>query len=85
MVRRLADNYTVNSVAFIFGAQTLDGFHWNHVAFVNTVIHYEGGEVELRNVRFIGCTFEIIDNPRGPKVATYATLDQASLRIGPGN
>ena len=55
-------------------SQTLDGVHWINVVFVNVHIKYEGREVELRNVQFVNCTFEIVDNNRGSQVVNYALL-----------
>ena len=83
--RRLANAPHMVSVGFMFGMQELDGFHWDGVAFENTLIRYEGGELELNNTRFINCTFELSDNPRSAKVATYVTLEQPYLKIGPGD
>ena len=65
------------------GAQTLDGFRWDGVVFVDTLIRYDGGEVELKNTRFIHCTFQMSNNPRSARVATYVALEQSHLQIGP--
>lgn len=83
-IRRLANGPQIISVGFMFGRQTLDGFHWKDVVFVNSLIRYEGGEVELQNTRFVHCTFQMSDTPRSNKVASYIALDQSYLKIGPG-
>ncbi len=49
-IRRLANGPRIVSMGFINASQTLDGFHWDDVAFVNALIRYEGGEVELAKV-----------------------------------
>jgi hypothetical protein len=83
--RVLSTAPSINDVGFMSGNQILDGFHWNRDVFVNTVIHYDGGEVELNNTRFVNCTFQMSDNPRSDKIATYVTLEQTYLKIGPGD
>jgi hypothetical protein len=67
--------------AFVDGQQTLDGFHWENNMFINMHIKYEGREVDLKNVVFINCTFEFVNNERGSQVANYAALAQSSLTI----
>jgi hypothetical protein len=84
-IRRLANGPSIQGVGFMNASQTLDGFHWDDVAFVSTLIRYEGGEVELRNARFINCTFQMSDSPRTAKVASYIVLDQPYLKIGPND
>lgn len=54
--------------------QTLDGIRWSDTVFINVHIKYEGGEMELRNVTFVNCTFEIVDSPRGTDVTNYIVL-----------
>ena len=52
----------------------MDGFHWlNGITFVNMRIRYNGGEVELRNVRFVNCSFEIANNLRALQLASALT------------
>jgi hypothetical protein len=84
-IRRLANGPSVTDVGFMFGSQTLDGYHWVRSAFVNTLIHYDGGELELNNTRFINCTFQMPNNERSAKVAAYVALEQSYLKIGPGD
>lgn len=64
------------------GTQTLDGIHWRNAVFIDTHIRYGGGEVELQNVRFVNCTFEVPQNTRGIQVADYAALAAPYLTIG---
>lgn len=59
-----ADGVWVEGVGVLGGSQTLDGIHWRDVTFVGSHIRYTGGEIELRNVRFVHCTFEITSDAR---------------------
>lgn len=85
LVRRLANDNRIAGMGFINASQTLDGFHWIDDAFMNVLIRYEGGEIELKNTRFINCTFQMSNAPRSAKVATYVALDQPYLKIGPSD
>ncbi len=51
------------------GAQTLDRGVWENIIFRKVLIRYKGGPVELKNVRFENCRFEIAFTPRGTKLA----------------
>jgi len=81
-VRRLANNISFGNLTFVGITQTLDGFHWHDITFVNSLIKYDGGEVDLKNVRFINCTFEFLPGPRAVEVAKLVALDLGSLKIG---
>ena len=72
--QRLADNIVVESSVVRGGRQTLDGVRWRNVAFVGTRIRYMGGGVELSNVRFINCTFDLPEIRHAAQVAEYAAL-----------
>jgi hypothetical protein len=82
-VRRLSDEIVIEYLNFDGGIQVIDGIHWGHVVFLNTLVKYEGGELELNNVRFINCTFQLDDGVRGRRVADYVALGQSQLLIGP--
>ncbi len=77
----LATGVWVEDLTMVGGTQTLDGIHWRDVMFINARIHYLGGELELRNVRFVNCTFEIAPSARGENVARYITLDSPVLAL----
>jgi hypothetical protein len=63
--------------------QTLDGIHWKNVTFENMRIKYQGGEVELKNVRFVNCTFDFVSGPNGSRLVDYALLNNPNpLTIG---
>lgn len=69
----------VEDLTLVGGTQTLDGIHWRDVMFINAHIRYQGGELELRDVRFSNCTFEIAKTARGENVARYMALDSPVL------
>jgi hypothetical protein len=80
---KLSNNIAIIGPAVFVGmvpdaGQTLDGIHWvDGVTFVNMQIRYDGGEVELKNVHFINCTFELANTPLGTDLAfALATLKQ---------
>jgi hypothetical protein len=56
--------------------QTLDGIHWVEDVFINVRVRYKGGEVQLTNVRFVDCTFDVPPIPRGAQVLNYAILSK---------
>ena len=63
------------------GTQLLDGIHWHNTVFIGTHIRYDGGEVELQNVTFVNCTFDVLPNDRGVQFVDYAALDTPNLTI----
>jgi len=84
---KLNSNVVIDGPAVFVGmvpdaSQTLDGIHWlNGITFVNMRIRYNGGEVELSNVRFVNCTFEFIPSPRAIQLAEFVTLRLGSITI----
>jgi hypothetical protein len=83
--KSLKRNVVVHNSRFDGGYQILDGIHWNDVYFVGTRIQYDGGEVDLRNVHFINCTFEvpqrIAPTSRARQVIDYAALVEPELKL----
>ena len=71
---KLSDGLTVQDSTLADGVQTLDGIHWASVTFVGMRVIYKGGEVELKNVRFVNCTFEFPESPNAAKLVDYAAL-----------
>ena len=63
-------------------SQTLDGIHWKDVIFVGAHIKYEGGDLDLQNVRFVNCTFDVIPSPKAQQFIDYAALAMDKLEIG---
>jgi hypothetical protein len=78
-VRRLSDDIYIEDLTIKGGEQNLDGIHWNNVVFLNTLIKYDGDEVELHNVRFVNCVFDMPDSPRTARMANYAALHLSDL------
>jgi hypothetical protein len=64
------------------GRQTLDRAEWRNVTFLNMKIFYKGGNVVLKNVKFINCTFSFVRDNYARQVLNYAALDQSSLHLG---
>jgi hypothetical protein len=56
--------------------QSIEGFHWIDITFINVLIKYGAGDMELRNVRFVNCTFEVVPSERGSQVLEYAILSK---------
>jgi hypothetical protein len=82
--KKLSDNARVQGMTFVGASQTLDGIHWENVIFINTRIKYVGGEVELRKVLFVNCSFELPLDPRGERIANYVAQDFSAVSIGRG-
>ena len=78
----LKNNIIVSRSYLSNGEQVLDGIHWYDVVFENVHIVYSGGPVELQNVRFINCTFDIKNDTRNnDKLLLYAALNRKSTII----
>lgn len=81
---KLSDNIVLSDSKVLGGRQRLDiGVHFKNVVFIGTRILYNGGEVDLDNVAFVNCTFDIPAQPRGFLLAQYAVLNQKSLALPP--
>ena len=81
MSRIFADNVHVENLTIAGAAQTLDGIHWKNVTFIGTHLRYEGGEVDLHNVRFIHCMFGFPSDDRGGRLATAIARGQTTVVI----
>jgi len=79
--RIFADNVHVENLTIAGAAQTLDGIHWKNVTFIGTHLRYEGGEVDLHNVRFIHCMFGFPSDDRGGRLATAIARGQTTVVI----
>ncbi|HYL68813.1 MAG TPA: hypothetical protein VEX69_06585, partial [Candidatus Limnocylindria bacterium] len=79
--RLFVDNVRVQNLTLAGAAQTLEGIHWNNVTFLGTRLRYQGGEVDLKNVHFVRCTFGFADGDRSARLATAIALDQLSIVI----
>jgi hypothetical protein len=72
---------TLRNIKVVGGYQTLDGMGWQDVTFIGTAIRYYGGPVELKNVRFINCTFLSPPVPTATQFLDYAALGLTNLSI----
>jgi hypothetical protein len=77
-----SNRITVSGFIIFAQSQDLDGVIWKDVTFVNTHILYNGGDVELQNVKFINCTFDAPINEHGERLLQYAAVLEPSLSIG---
>lgn len=81
MSRLFTDNVHVENLTIAGAAQTLDGIHWKNVTFIGTHLRYEGGEVDLHDVRFIHCMFGFPSDDRGGRLATAIARGQTTVVI----
>jgi hypothetical protein len=68
----------IDGLLIVTPSQTLDGFVWQNVVFVNARISYRGGPVTLKNVRFVNCTFDTLSKI-GQPILNYAINLQPEL------
>ena len=65
------------------GEGTLGGIPLQDAVFVNCTIRYNGGDVILRNVRYINCKFVMADEPDGEKFLMALLLsDKPTINVG---
>jgi hypothetical protein len=81
MSRIFADNVHVENLTIAGAAQTLDGIHWKNVTFIGTHLRYEGGELDLHDVRFIHCMFGFTSDDRAGRLATAIARGQTTVVI----
>jgi len=79
--RSFAEGVRVEGLTFAGATQTLDGIRFKNVTFIGTRLRYEGGQVELQNVRFVRCTFGFTTDSRGARLANAVALGSSSLLI----
>jgi hypothetical protein len=53
--------------------QVLDGMSFESVTFSNSIIRYNGGPVELKNVAFVNCAFEVTLTREPPSIGQKLT------------
>jgi len=74
---------------FTNGSQTLDNMQWTDVTFIHVRVKYFGGRLDLHNVRFAGCPFEIASTGEGDKLAdavaqglpSFTSSDQPAIHF----
>jgi hypothetical protein len=79
--RLFVDDVRVEGLTIAGAAQTIDGIHWKNVTFVGTRLRYEGGELDLQNVRFIHCMFGFTTDRRAARIANAIALGQTTIVI----
>jgi hypothetical protein len=79
--RAFADHIRVEDITILGAAQTLDGIRWRNVTFIGTRLRYEGGGLDLQNVRFVRCRFGFSSDVRGARLANAIALGHTSFNI----
>jgi hypothetical protein len=79
--RAFTDNIHVENLTIEGAAQTLDGIRWRNVTFIGTRLRYEGGGLDLDNVRFVRCRFGFPSDDRGARLADAIALGHTSFNI----
>jgi hypothetical protein len=77
--RLLSDNVRVEDLTMQGAAETLDGVHWHNVTFIGTRLRYEGGALDLQNVRFVRCNFGFATTTLGAQLADAIALGRTSF------
>jgi hypothetical protein len=77
--RLLSDNVRVEDLTMQGAAETLDGVHWRNVTFIGTRLRYEGGALDLQNVRFVRCSFGFATTTLGAQLADAIALGRTSF------
>lgn len=77
--RLLSDNVRVENLTMQGAAETLDGVHWHNVTFIGTRLRYEGGALDLQNVRFVRCNFGFATTTLGAQLADAIALGHTSF------
>lgn len=81
--RLLSDNVRVEDLTMQGAAETLDGVHWRNVTFIGTRLRYEGGALDLQNVRFVHCTFGFATTTVGAQLADAIALGRTHFSAQP--
>lgn len=79
--RTFADNVRVENLIVAGAAQTIDGIRWRNVTFIGTRLRYEGGELDLQNVRFVRCRFGFPTDERGTRLADAIAMGQSNFAL----
>jgi hypothetical protein len=79
--RLFVDDVRVEGLTIAGATQTIDGIHWKNVIFIGTRLRYEGGEVDLNNVRFVNCILGFTTDERAARIANAIALGQTTIVI----
>lgn len=64
------------------GAVTIDNLRLRKVIFRNTYIVYSGGPLEMQDVYFLNCTFNVKQQPNGRALVTAALKPSPATTFG---
>jgi hypothetical protein len=81
--RLLSDGVRVENLTMEGAAETLDGVHWRNMTFIRTRLRYEGGALDLQNVRFVRCTFGFATTTQGAQLADAIALGRTTFHSQP--
>jgi hypothetical protein len=79
--RAFADNIRVENLTIAGASQTLDGIRWRNVTFMGTRLRYEGGELDLQNVRFVRCRFGFPADAQGAALANAIATGHKTFTV----
>ena len=79
---RMPQHILFKNSGFMGGRQLLDGIYWDHVTFVRTHVVFGGGMVFLRNMRFVECSFEIVNNSKGHDFLNFVVNQLPDFMVG---
>jgi hypothetical protein len=79
--RAFVDNIRVENLTIAGASQTLDGIRWRNVTFIGTRLRYEGGELDLQNVRFVRCRFGFPADARGAALANAIATGHKTFSV----
>jgi hypothetical protein len=79
---RMPQHILFRKDGFRGGRQLLDGIYWDRVTFVRTHIIYRGGLVYLRDLHFVGCSFEVVNSPRGNDFLNFVVNQLPEFMVG---
>ena len=66
------------ALVFEGGGFVLDNMHLKNVVFINVHVSYHGGPINLENVSFLNCTFDITPDSNGRQLAEVILLNPAT-------
>lgn len=78
---RDALNTKISNSRVFGGSQALDNIRWSNVVFVGTHVIYSGGPLELDNVTFSHCTFEVTRGRNESNVLYYAMVEPSKALL----
>jgi hypothetical protein len=79
--RAREDGVRVSGLTIEGASQTLDGVAWKDVTFVGARLRYEGGAVNLKDVKFVKCRFGFVTDEGGEKLVEAVVRGDGDLVV----